>query len=267
MSEPTKEPTFTWLHEEEEVREKARFVRIRKIRFISAAIICAITLAALIFLFSPYFHISTIVIEGNMRVSREEVLTRLETTSTTHLLFFNTGTARGRLAQNMYISDVTFERVLPDRLYVYISERRLTAYVEHIPGSFLFLDDHGRVLEIRSSTSDPLPILEGLEFTRFQLGEILEVPDATAFNIIVQYAQLINHHNLAPRVSHINVADPTNIRIIIDANKEFNVGNSLIGADERIRWIVAAVNEIPPDIPGFMDLRYLRDQHSFELLQ
>jgi len=261
------EPTFTWVHEEEEVREKARFLRVRKIRFISAAVICIITLVALIFMFSPYFHISTVVIEGNSRISREEILTRLETTPNTHLLLFNTGAARARLTQNLYIADVTFERVLPGRLYVYISERRLTAYVEHMPGSFLFLDDHGRVLEIRNTTAEPLPTLEGLTFTRFQLGEILEVPDPAAFNIIVQYAQLLNHHGLIYRVSHINVADPTNIRIIVDGNKQFNIGNTLIGADERIRWIMQVIEELPPEIPGIMDLRELRDQHSFELLQ
>ncbi|MCL2356823.1 MAG: FtsQ-type POTRA domain-containing protein [Defluviitaleaceae bacterium] len=239
---------------------------INRTRFFLAGIVAAPTLLALIILFSPYFHINHVAVDGIYRVSREEILTRLDITDNTHILLFNARSAQSSILQNQYIGYVRIERVLPGRINVTISERRLTAYFEHMPGSFLFLDDYGRVLEINTYFFEPLPVLVGLDFTRFQLGEILEVPDAAAFGVVVQYAQLLNQYNITHRVSHINVADSANIRILID-NIEFNVGG-VTHADEKVRTIIQILETHPGVglVPGFVDLREIRRDYIFQIL-
>ncbi|MCL2456918.1 MAG: FtsQ-type POTRA domain-containing protein [Defluviitaleaceae bacterium] len=236
-----------------------------RVRFIFAAFICSITTVILIFLFSPFFYVETVIVNGNFRVSQQEINDFLEINEKTHLLLYNTRAAKKRFLQNTYVENVEFERVLPGRLYVNVEERRLTAFFEHSVGSFLFLDDFGRVLEVKTFFTEPLPILVGLQFTRFQIGEVLEVPDSAAFNVIVQYAQLLNQHGLIEKVSHINVNDSANIRIIV-RNKEFNVGG-VANADEKIRTIAAVLETMPNAdlIPGFMDLREVRKEYFFEI--
>ena len=237
-------------------------------KYATAIFVCAIVLLVLLFAISSFFHITEIVIDGYQQVSREEIRGRLGIGASTNILLFNTRAARGRIMENLYIGGVTFERELPGRLVVTVAERRLTAYIEHIPGSFLYLDGFGRVLEIRDYMEQPLPLLEGLRFNHFQLGEILEVPDTAAFNIVVQYAQLLYQHNLIDMVSHIHVADSSNIRILVN-NIEFNVGDS-VGADEKVRTIAEMLSNMPnPDImiPGFVDMRTLRTEYIFEILQ
>lgn len=218
--------------------------------------ISAIVLAVVIILFlvSPVFTVQDVVISGNYQVSENNIRSMLNIGPTTNLILFNTRAARQQLLANLYIGDVTFRRVLPGQLYVEIAERQLSAYVEHM-GSYLFLDDSGRVLEIRSYFTKPLPILTGLQFTRFQLGEILDVPDSASFSAVVQYAQLIYLHGLSDIVSHINVSDTSNIRIFIHYI-EFNVGN-VSSADKKIRIIVEILDAIPnADIfRGIVDVR------------
>jgi len=236
-----------------------------RMRFILAISICSVTLVILIFMLSPFFRINTVVIHGNLRVTDDEINRILNIGDNTHLLLFNTRTARKKIIENTYVNDVTFERVLPGYLYVNVKERRLTAYFEHSLGSFLFLDDYGRVLEVRTFFTEPLPILDGLHFTRFQVGEVLEVPDSAAFNVIVQYAQLLNQYNLINQVTRINVSDSANIKIRVK-NKEFNVGG-VSNADEKVRTIIAVLNAMPNSdlIPGFMDLREVRGEYFFEI--
>jgi len=247
-------------------RDISEILQARKTRFLLVAMLSTTTFVLLILLFSPYFNISEIYIHGNSRVSQEEIRTRLEISEGSHLLLFNVRAARRRITENTYIGDVQFERVLPGRLHVTVTERRLTAFVEHT-GGFLFLDDFGRVIDVRDYITDSLPMLEGLHFTRFQLGEILEVPDPAAFSVIVQYAQLLNHHNLIDRVSHSNVSDAANIRINIE-KMAFNVGG-ISDADAKIRTIVQILQEFPNAglIPGIMDLRELQTDYVFEMLQ
>jgi len=236
--------------------------------FTIAAIAGGVALAAILFLLSPFFHLRHVQFVGNYRLGNDELVQRLNLGTNTHLILFNENAARRRVMENMYVRDVQFERVLDERkLYVIITERHLTAYVEHIPGSFLFLDDQGRVLEIRPATTEQLPVLVGLQFTRFQVGEILEVPDVAAFSTIVLYAQLLRAHGLIDQVSHINVRDTSNIRIVID-NIEFNVGGAS-QADEKVRTIVAILEDFPHRglVPGSVDMRIIGRQFVLEILQ
>ena len=239
---------------------------MRSRKFKITVFVCILAFVAVVFMFSPFFYMQEIVISGYNTVSRAELTERIGADLTTNLLFFNTRNARRRVLENLYIADVSFRRDLPGRLYVHVRERRLAAYVEHTPGSFLFIDEQGRVLEVRSFTSQSLPIVEGLNFTRFTLGEILEVADSTAFNIVTQYAQLIYRHGLVCRVSHIDVSDTANTRILV-GRVEFNVGG-LRDAEMKVRIIAGILDEMPEaeHARGFVDLRDTGGEFIFEIL-
>ena len=241
-------------------------MNVKSLKFKIAVGVGTVALAVLLWLASPFFHMRELEITGNMRVSPEEIRHRLGVDSSTNLLFFNTRAARRRVMENFYIGEVYFTRSLPRRLHIEVRERRLTAYVEHM-GSILFLDDHGRVLEVRSFVTETLPFLEGLNLTRFQLGELLEVPDPVAFSAVFLYAQLLNQYRLIERVSYINASDSSNIRIIM-YNIEFNVGG-ISQADEKIRTLVEILDNMPNlgTVAGFMDMREIRDEYFFQILQ
>ena len=235
-------------------------------KFTIALIICVIAFSAVVFMFSPFFYIREIIITGNNTVSQTEIINRLEADTSSNLLFFNTRAARRRVMENLYIADVNFHRDLPGRLNVQIRERRLAAYVQHAPGSFLYIDEQGRVLEVRSVTSGTLPIVEGLNFTRFVLGEVLDVPDSAAFNIVTLYAQLVYRHGLVCRVTHINVSDTANTRILV-GNIEFNVGG-MSDAEVKVGIIAGILAEMPEVelARGIVDLREIRGEYFFEIL-
>jgi len=236
-------------------------------KFKWAMIIGGIALFLVLILVSPIFFIQDIIIEGNLHVSDADIRSRLGLSASSNILLFNSDAARTRVMGNVYIADVRFRRDLPGRLHVTVLERRLSAYVEHMPGSFLFLDDQGRVLEVRSHLPEPLPILEGLNFTRFQVGEILEVPDSVDFAKIVHYTQLLIAHGIINRVTYIIVSDPTNIRILV-RYKEFHLGG-ISNADEKIRTVVDMLAQLPDDgtIRGSVDLREIRPEYFFSILQ
>jgi len=235
-------------------------------KFKAAVITGGVVLLTVLFLVSPFFHIDEIIVEGNDRVVTSEILSRLELGGTTNILFFDADAAAVRVMGNLHVGDVSFRRSIPGRLYVTVQERRPSAYVEH-GGRLLVLDDTGLVLEIRNQFREALPLLEGLQFTRVQLGEVLEVTNETDFITVVLYTQLLTAHDLIHRITHINVADPQNIRILVDYT-EFHVGGTS-DADQKVRTI-AAILDIMPDANirrGFVSLQTIRPYFFFELLQ
>ena len=225
-----------------------------------------LALLVLVLLSSPMFNITVVNITGNMRTTEEEIIGRLQVDHTTNLIFFGTWAARDRLMENFFIGEVVFRRELPNILHVQIDERRLMAYAEHM-GFFLYLDDFGTVVDIRAYTAEPRPLLAGLGIRSFQLGERIDVPDTVALNAVVHYSMLLYHHQLIDRVTHMDVSDTNNIRILIDY-WEFNVGG-VIGADEKIRTIIAMLEAMPDQemMRGFTDLRNLGSHFFFEILQ
>jgi len=235
-------------------------------KFKITLIICAVVLAAALFLVSPFFGATEIIIVGNATVSRAEIEDRLDFVLGDNILLLNTAAARRRVMENLYIDQVSFSRTLPGQLVVTVQERRLIAYVEHAPGSFLFLDNDGRVLEVRTFFTEPLPVVRGLEINSFQLGEVLDVPNRIALSIVAQYAQVLQAHGLATLVQHIDVTDVHNTRILFP-NIEFNVGDAR-EAEKKVRLMAAVINYLP-DVAayrGFMDLREISGQYFFRFV-
>ena len=237
-----------------------------KVKFKVTLVICIMVLGAVIFLLSPYFAVREIVVAGNATVSRIEIEDRMDVVAGDNILLINTAAARKRIMENLYIDDVAFERELPGRLTVTIRERRLIAYVEHTQGSFLFIDESGRVLEVRTFFTEALPLVTGLSFSSFQLGERLDVPNRAAFSIVTQYAQALRRHGLIRSVTHIDVTDIYNTRLRFP-NIEFNVGNAR-DADEKVRVMVEILLAIPDvaSYRGIVDLREISDQYFLTII-
>ena len=236
-------------------------------KFLVAAVVFMTAAAlVLIFLFSPLFHVSDVIITGNIRTESEEIIGRLRIHETSNLIFFRTWSARERLMENFFIGNVVFRRELPNILHVHIEERRLAAYVEHL-GFFLYLDDFGRVVDIRGYTQEPRPTLVGLSIRSFQLGELLDVPDTIAFHAVVHYSMLLYHHGFIERITHLDVSDPDNIRILVNY-WEFNMGG-VLRADEKIRHMIAMLYAMPgaETARGTTDLSNPGPLFFFEILQ
>jgi len=243
-------------------------MKLKGWKFKAALIIGGIMLAAVVFLVSPLFHVEEVIVLGNSRVNDTDILNRLNITNTTNILLLDTTAARRRIMSNLFVSDVDFRRDLPRRLYVTVHERRPSAYVQHAPGTFLVLDDFGRVLEIRSQKREALPLLQGLQFNRVQLGEILEAANETDFVAVVQYTQLLTVHELIHRITHIDVSDPANIRILVDYT-EFHMGSGVADADMKVRTIVAVLEQ-KPDMNlrrGIFRMKTINSDFFFEMLQ
>ena len=53
-------------------------------------------------------------------------------------------------------------------------------------GSYLYIDEEGRVLEVAGSCRDALPLVKGLKFDSFTEGEILPVQNTDALAVILE---------------------------------------------------------------------------------
>jgi hypothetical protein len=220
----------------------------------------------LMLMVSPFFYFTDITLSGNFQIEDEEILNRARLDRPVNFFLFNPRRVRRDIMENPYIDQVSFRRALPGTLEISIRERFLSGYIEYLEGMFLYIDENGRVLEVRSYMKEDLPVITGLRFSHIHVGEILEADNPEAFSTVVTFARLLNRHELIGTISQIDVSDPANTRLRL-YNIEVYLGDTR-HAHEKILTLREIVNEWPVvrDARGFLDLRELNTEYIFRNL-
>ena len=221
---------------------------------------------SILFMLSPIFHFTDITVSGNGQIEKEEILSRAGLDRSVNFFLFGSARARKYIKENPYIDLVNFRRTFPNTLEITVRERFLSGYIEYLEGMFLYIDENGRVLEVRSYMKKKLPIITGLRFSHVHVGQLLEVDNPDAFGTVVTFAQLLNRHELTGVISQIDVSDPSNTRLRL-YNIEVYLGDTN-HANEKILTLREIVDVWPVvrDVPGFLDLREPSQEYIFRIL-
>jgi len=243
------------------------FLRVAGNIFKPALIIILVIAAALLFLRTPMFLISDIEIIGNARLTDEYIKDVMNIRDDT-IFFWNAPAAQNRLLANHYVDrvDVTVD-YFSRHVTVRIRERLLSGYVEYVDGLFLYIDDRGQVLESVTVITERLPVVVGLEFSRFTLGEPLPVANPDSFNRLTTLAQLFNQYQVGEDIIKVDVSKPDDIRIYVrDIDVEFGDIN---GADQKVRMMRIILSEHlnDPDQRGTLNIRDPNRPPAFRPMQ
>ena len=119
-------------------------------------------------------------------------------------------------------------------------------------GSYLYIDEEGRVLEVAGSCRDALPLVKGLKFDSFTEGEILPVQNTDALAVILEISQLMEKYELLDEVVEIDVSKPKDIYAYVN-QVQIHLGNMTNG-DMKIQYMQQIVKTIPKEDRGILDL-------------
>ncbi|MDR1536700.1 MAG: FtsQ-type POTRA domain-containing protein [Clostridiales bacterium] len=216
---------------------------------------------------SPIFSISDIQITGNNRISSDSILESSGLIEPVNIFIFNRGKAEKELAKNLYLQDVSFEKIYPSTLAIKVLERQIIGYIPYLD-SYLCIDENGMVLDVSASIDEALPLIDGLRFSTFTLGEHLAVENKEAFNIIMTLANLFDKYDLQEEfINKVDVNDVNDIHLHI---YNIDVAFGLISdADEKIRTLKAIIQDTLPDsrsVRGTLDVRVIGKQYILKVL-
>lgn len=147
---------------------------LRRLRLSALSAACGVGLAAALWWGAawalqrttahPYFALATITVEGNRRLSRNEVLQWAQVSEGTSIWDATPGVVRMRLQSHPWIDRVVVERELPRRLRIEVRERRPVAVAQL--DTLNYVDGSGHVLgPLREDDSRDFPIITGLDGT------------------------------------------------------------------------------------------------------
>ena len=210
-------------------------------------------------LFSPLFAVRNIRSEGTDRFSTSQLCEMIGLSTGDNLILFGKNRAERLLEQDPYIAHAE----LPDTMVIKVTERKVRGYVPYM-GSYLYIDEEGRVLDVQDSYFKALPLVRGLLFDSFQKGEILPVKNPEKLTVILRMSQLMQKYELLDLVVEIDVSNPKDVYAEVN-QVQIHLG-SMENGDQKIRMMAEILKTIPEEDRGSLDLSDLSKPIVFQYL-
>lgn len=222
-----------------------------------------LVLAGAAFLFSPVFSIQNIRAEHATQFSTTQLCEKIGLSQGDNAVLFSRTRAEHILEQEPYIEKARIVWEFPNTYVISLTERKVRAYIPYM-GSYLYIDEDGRVLDVKNTYVDGLPLVKGLLFTEFQKGDVLAVDNQEALEVVLHISQMIQKYALTEMVVEIDVSDITQIdaqvnRVRVHLGKMENM-------DQKIRNMAAIMQTIPKEDRGVLDLSDLSKPMIFQYL-
>jgi cell division protein FtsQ len=199
------------------------------------------------------FHIDTINVRGNHRLSSGEVLAMLENLRGRSVLAVDLAEWRRSLMSSPWVADASLRRTLPSTVDVVILERAPLG-IARISGSLFLVDDRGSVIdEYGPNYADlDLPIIDGLSSNANEA-------DSDVFRALLARRLLdaLRVRNMASQISQIDVSDSRNAVVLLDGDPTLiRLGNErFVERLQSYHELAPALREQVPAI-DYVDLRF-----------
>ncbi|NLK96935.1 MAG: FtsQ-type POTRA domain-containing protein [Epulopiscium sp.] len=214
------------------VQRQSKFTKI-------LIIVILIVVFFLLFFTSPLFSVQKIVVRGNDHYSEEQIIEKINFSLNQNIFLLQKQKAEKLLCQDPYIESASIEIQWPNQINILIDERKVVGYVPYV-GTYLYIDKDGRVLETSSAYTENLPIVHGLEFDHFEIGQVIPVKNKSSLNVVAVMAQMMLKYNLLEDIIKIDVSDPSDTHIYVK-KLDVSMGN-VEEFDKKIQWMIQIMN-------------------------
>ncbi len=161
----------------------------------------AVLIAAFLFINSPYFTVSAVVVEGNKYMTSDDVCRVAGIPADVNIFRLSTGEIRGRLVRDLRVAEAEVNRRFPGTIGITIKERQPLAYVASSYG-FVQLDRQGTVLAaFKNIKQTDLPIITGTRVGSIYVGDKAETGPLK--NVLLYLAEL--DETTLGQLSEVNV--------------------------------------------------------------
>ncbi len=230
-------------------------------KYTIGAVLLVMAVAAL--LFSPVFAIQNIRAENAIHFTTSELCEKIELSQGDNAILFSRSKAETILQKEPYIQKAKIVWEFPNTFVIVLTERKVRAYVPYF-GSYLYIDEAGRVLDIQNNYVEGLPLVKGLQFTEFEKGDVLNVENPKSLEVVLQISQMIQKYELTEMVVEIDVSNTEDIYAQVNRVR-VHLG-SMENMDQKIRNMAEIVKTISKEDRGTLDLSDLSKPMIFQYL-
>jgi cell division protein FtsQ len=201
-------------------------------------------------------RVDRIVVRGNLRLSKGEVLAVLNGLRGESLVWTDLDRWRKRLMASPWIRDAALRRSLPSTVEVVVSERQPIG-IGRINGDTYLVDERGAVIDQYGPqyAELDLPIVDGLSASPDSGGSMIDEARADLAARVI--GAMKTHPKIARRLSQVDVSDRHNASVILSGDRAvIQLGEErFLARLQAYLELAPALRERVADI-DYVDLRF-----------
>lgn len=235
-------------------RQRKKKLKIIKYTFLMLSIIAIIIATAT----SPLFNIKEIKVEGNEKITNDEIISLSQINVNQNTYKTNMKKAEEKILKNPYIKSVKIKRVLPDKVSITVEERKTTFMIEYGSG-YVYINNQGYILEVSTQKLE-VPILQGAETIseEFVPGNRLCVNDLEKMSTAIKIMEVAESNDISNLITRIDIENKQNYKISFESEQkiaylgdETDIGTKILS----IKSILEKEQGIAGEIFVNMDLK------------
>lgn len=187
------------------------------------------------FLNSSIFYIKDIEIQGNNKITQEDVKIALEIREDKNIFMYNINEMEEKIKENTYIEDVSIKKALPNNIKVNIKEKEIVGLLRD-ECKYSYIDKEGNIIDNLSKIDEKEnKIIIDIDY-KIDENNTLEFKNEEVKKGLLYLLECINDNNLQKKINNINYQNDDiinmytkdGVEIILDNNKElkYNVSRS-----------------------------------------
>ena len=194
------------------------------------------------FLLHHFFTVDTVIVDGNVHYSDEEIQEMVLGGSIGRNSLYLSMKYRNKQVEDVpFVETMDVKILSPDTVRITVYEKSMAGFVEYM-GQYFYFDKDGTVVESSSVKTLGVPQIKGLDFDHIVLLEKLPVEDDTIFKHILDISQLLEKYGISAE------------QIYFDKNYEvtlyFGKSRVKLGNTDYIDEKIMKLKMILPNIEG-----------------
>jgi cell division protein FtsQ len=209
-----------------------------------------------IFGISVFFRVSGIDVKGAAKYTVQQIITASGIKMGDNLVFVDSDAVAENIKTNLpYLSDVRIDKIIPDKIEIYVTESQPMAVIE-FDSDWWILDQKARVLEETDQTTAAKKIqVTGISPTAVPIGRQLVVGDSekTKLQYLANVLTAIQGAGISGDVSSLDVSNIGSISFGYTDRFTVIMGNGE-DADYKMLRLRDVIPQLKPDDRGKIDL-------------
>lgn len=197
------------------LEQKNKQQKQRKIvKFTALAVLGVATISA--GMLSPTFNIKSIEVQGNSKLTKEEIISLSELKNDENIFRVNRLKAKVKIEENAYIEEVKVSKKLPDTITITVKER-VPCYMLEYGNGYVYVNSQGYMIELTSIKKN-LPILTGISTSKenYKEGNRLNETDLSKLENVIKIMNSAENTGIKNKISRIDIEDDTNFKLYFD---------------------------------------------------
>ncbi len=150
-------------------------------------------------------RIQTVKVEGTQYYSDEEIKQSVfDRELSDNILFFAIYQKLYGINKLPFVEDIEVHYDSLHAVTLHVYDKAMSGCIQYM-GQYIYFDKDGVVLQSTEEKKEGIPIVTGIHFGTFTIGEAFHVEDASRFSAIMNLSQLIAHYNIP--VDRIHLSD------------------------------------------------------------